>query len=396
MRRLIGILALLFLALLVIACGGQPQTAAPKAAPTDAPKAAAPTTVPAPKATDAPKAAAPTAVPTTAPAAPKATDAPKAAAPATAPAAKATDAPKAATRGKTRLSIATGGTGGVYYPYGGGLAQLLGANISTIDAAAEVTPASVDNMKLLQAGRADLAFTLADTAYDAFEGRGPFQASGKVPVRALAVLYSNYMHIVASEESGIRTVADLKGKRVSMGAAGSGTEIKGNRVLEATGLNPDTDITRERLGVAESAAAMKDKKLDAFFWDGGLPTAAVLDLAATPNQKIRFIASGDAITKMNEKYGPFYVKLTIPKGTYQGQETDVDVAGTANLLAVNENFDAQLAYDILKTMVDKQTDLGLIHAEAKRFGLPQATVGSPVPFHPGAIKFYAEKGITVK
>ncbi len=389
MRRFLLPLSLLALALVAMACGG--QTAAPSA-PTVAAVvptlAAAATTV----AGVAPTVAA--AAPTVAAAA--TAIAPTVAAVAPTVAAKVTEVAKTTTRGKTRLSIATGGTGGVYYPYGGGLAQLISKNIPNVDAAAEVTPASVDNMKLIQAGRADLAFALADTVYDAFEGRGPFKDSGKVPVRALAVLYSNYMHIIATEESGIKTVADLKGKRVSMGAAGSGTEIKGNRVLEAAGLNPDTDIQRERLGVAESAAAMKDRKLDAFFWDGGLPTAAVLDLAATPNQKIRFISSGDAIAKMNDKYGPFYVKLTIPKGTYQGQDSDVDVAGTANILAVNENFDAQMAYDILKMMVDKQADVAAIHAEARRFGLPQATVGSPVPFHPGAVKFYAEKGITVK
>ena len=390
MRRFLVPLSLLACALVAIACGG--QTATPSAptvaavAPTVA--AAAPTLAAqvAPTVAAAATAVAPTvaaAATTVAGAAPTVV-------------AKVTEVAKTTTRGKTRLSIATGGTGGVYYPYGGGLAQLISKNIPNVDAAAEVTPASVDNMKLIQSGRADLAFALADTVYDAAEGRGPFKDSGKVPVRALAVLYSNYMHIVATEESGIKTVADLKGKRVSMGAAGSGTEIKGNRVLEAAGLNPDTDIQRERLGVAESAAAMKDRKLDAFFWDGGLPTAAVLDLAATPNQKIRFISSGDAIAKMNDKYGPFYVKLTIPKGTYQGQDTDVDVAGTANILAVNENFDAQMAYDILKMMVDKQADVAAIHAEARRFGLPQATVGSPVPFHPGAVKFYAEKGITVK
>lgn len=373
------LIVLTFLMLGLAACGGQPQTAAPAQKPAEAPKSAAPTTA----------AAAPTTASSTTA---KATDAPKAAAaPTTAPA-----APAASGGRRTRLSIATGGTGGVYYPYGGGLAQLISKNIPNVEAAAEVTPASVDNMKLIQSGNADLAFVLADTAYDAVEGRGPFQASGKVPGRALAVLYSNYMHLVATEESGIKTVADLKGKRVSMGAPGSGTEIKANRVLEANGLNPESDVRRERLGVAESAAAMKDRKVDAFFWDGGLPTAAVLDLAATPNQKIRFISHADAIQKMNDKYGPFYVKLTIPKGTYPNQDADVEVAGTANILVVNEKFDAQLAYDILKMMVDKQSDVAAIHSEAKRFGLPQATVGSSIPFHPGAIKFYAEKGITVK
>jgi TRAP transporter TAXI family solute receptor len=351
MRRFALLLTILLSTLALISCGGQPATTtAPSAAPTTA-------------------------------AAPAPTTAPAAAAPAS---------------GKTRLSIATGGTGGVYYPYGGGLAQLLGKNIANLEATAEVTPASVDNMKLIQAGRADLAFTLSDTAYDAYMGRGPFQESGKVPVRALAVLYSNYMHLIATEESGIKTLADLKGKRVSVGAAGSGTEIKANRILEAVSLNPDSDIKRERLGAAESAGAMKDKKIDAFFWDGGLPTAAVTDLAATPNQKLRFIPQDEAIAKMNEKYGPFYVKLNIPKGIYPGQDADVAVAATTNLLAVNENFDASLAYDILKAMVDKQADLGAIHPEAKKFGLPQATVGSPIPFHAGAIKFFGEKGITVK
>ena len=336
-------------------------------------------------------AAPPTAVPTQAPA----TKAPTVAAPPTA-APAATSAAAGPTRARTRLSIVTGGTGGVYYPYGGGLASLISKNVSNVEASAEVTSASVDNMKLIQTAKADIAFTLADTLFDAYDGRGPFKDSGKVPVRALAVLYSNYTHIVATEDAAIKTVADLKGKRVSVGSAGSGTEIIANRILEAAGINPDTDIKRERLGVAESAGAMKDRKIDAFFWSGGLPTAAVLDLAATPGQKIRFLGSADLIGKLTDKYGPFYFKLTMPKTAYPGMDADVDVAGVANLLVVNEKFDASLAYDVLKTMVDKKADLGAIHAEAKNFGLPQATVGSPIPFHAGAIKFYAEKGITVK
>jgi TRAP transporter TAXI family solute receptor len=347
----------------------------------------------APAPTPAPTLAPPTAAPPTAAPAQPTTAPPTAAPPTPVP---PTVAPTATTRPKTRLSIVTGGTGGVYYPYGGGLASLISKNVTNVEASAEVTAASVDNMKLIQSGKADIAFTMADTLYDAYEGRGSFKDTGKVPVRTLAVLYSNYMHVVASEESGIKTLADLKGKRVSMGAPGSGTEIKGNRVLEAVGINPETDIKRERLGVAESAGAMKDKKIDAFFWDGGLPTAAILDLAATPGQKLRFVSSVEAIAKMNEKYGPLYFKLTIPKGTYAGLEADVDVVGIANLLVVHENFDASLAYDIIKMMVDKQADVALIHAEAKRFGLPQATVGSPIPFHPGVIKFYTAKGITVK
>lgn len=329
---------------------------------------------------------APTAAPTAAPptAAPAATTAP--------PAAAAT----ATTRPKTKLSIATGTTAAVYYPYGGGLASLITKNVTNVEASAEATAASVDNMRLIQTGRADLAFTLADTLYDAYKGQGPFKDSGAVPVRALAVLYSNYTHIVVSDDSGIKTIADLKGKRVSTGAPGSGVETIAVRVLGAVGLNIDADLQRQRLSPADSASAMKDRKLDAFFWSGGLPTPAVQDLVNTPGVKVRFLPNVEYIPKLVDTYGPFYFKLTIPKSAYAGMDSDVDVIGVANLLVVNEKFDASIAYDILKMMVDKQSDLALIHDEAKKFGLPQATVGSPIPFHPGAIKFYADKGITVK
>ncbi|MBI3912876.1 MAG: TAXI family TRAP transporter solute-binding subunit [Chloroflexi bacterium] len=360
----------LFSALVIVlaifaACAPAPTPAPTAAPPTAAPAAALPTAAP----TAVPPTAAPTAVPPTI-------------------------APTA--RPKTNLSIVTGTTGGVYYPYGGGLASLIGKNITNVSATAEATSASVDNMKLIQSGKTDLSFTLADTLYDAFAGQGPFKDTGKVPVRSLAVLYSNYTHVIATEESGIKTLADLKGKRVSVGPAGSGTEIIANRILDAAGINPETDIQRQRLSPADSGGAIKDKKLDAFFWSGGLPTAAVLDLTNSPGVKVRFLGTTDVMQKMVDKWGPFYFKLTMKKGTYPGIDADTDVIGVANLLVVNEKFDASLAYDILKMMVDKQADLGLVHAEAKNFGLPQATVGSPIPFHPGAIKYYAEKGITVK
>ena len=167
---------------------------------------------------------------------------------------------------KTRLSIATGGTGGVYYPLGGGLAALISKHIQGVEATAEVTTASVDNMKLLHTGKVAIAFTLPDTAWEAHQG----QLKGlqeKVPVRTLAALYSNYLHIVALEGSGVNSMTDLKGKRVSTGAPGSGTEIKGLRVMEAYGLSPKDLRSQDRLGAAESAGALKDRKIDAFIWD---------------------------------------------------------------------------------------------------------------------------------
>ncbi len=170
-----------------------------------------------------------------------------------------------------RLSIATGGTGGVYYPLGGGMANIISKYIPYTEATAEVTTASVDNCRLVGAGKAELALIMADTGWDAYQGRAQFKE--KVPLRTVAVLYPNNMHVVTLEGKGIEKVTDLKGKRVSTGAPGSGTEVMALRVIEAYGLDPTKDMTRDKLGVSESAGALKDRKIDAFFWVGGLPTA---------------------------------------------------------------------------------------------------------------------------
>lgn len=294
-----------------------------------------------------------------------------------------------------RISIATGGTGGVYYPLGGGMASILSKYIPYLEATAEVTTASVDNCLLVGKGKADLALIMADVGWDAYQGKGKFKE--KIPLRTVAVLYPNNMHIVTIEGTGIEKVSDLKGKRVSTGAPGSGTEVKGLRVLEAYGLDPDKDIKRDRLGVAESAGALKDRKIDAFLWDGGLPTAAITDLAATPGIKIKIIGHADAIPKMREKYGPLYIKGIIPAKTYPGQDTDVPVAVIWNLLICNENMKPDVAYDIVKTLFEHKTELVAVHREARWLSLePQAAGGSPIPFHPGAIRYFTEKGIKVK
>jgi uncharacterized protein len=294
---------------------------------------------------------------------------------------------------KVRLSIATGGTGGVYYPYGGGMAAVLSRHLPGVEATAEVTAASVDNCKLVAAQKADMAFVMADVVYDAFMGTGKFKE--KLPVRNLAVLYANFMHIVTLDGKGISTVADLKGKKVSTGAPGSGTEVKAFRVLEANGINPEKDITRDRLGATESAGALKDRKIDAYFWDGGLPTASVLDLGATPGIKIKLIGHDDSIPKMITKYGPLYFKSTVPKNTYPGVATDTFVAAVANLLICNEKMDPALAYNILKTFFTNKPELVAVHKEATHLTLESAVEGSPIPFHPGAVKFFKEKGMKI-
>ncbi|HEX9494127.1 MAG TPA: TAXI family TRAP transporter solute-binding subunit [Candidatus Limnocylindria bacterium] len=292
--------------------------------------------------------------------------------------------------GKT-LNIVTGGTGGVYIVYGAGLADVLSKKMK-VAASAQSTPASVDNMKLIRDGKADLAFTLADTAYDAINGKNRFAPpEAKVDAKTIAVMYSNYMHIVAKTSGGINTVADLKGKRVSIGAAGSGTETKGIRILEAYGLNATTDIQPQRLNAQDSADALRDGKIDAFFFDGGLPTSAVTDIANST--AVKLIDQTDAVAKMNAKYGNFYFAAKIPKGTYKGNDTDVVTAGVANLLVVPSAFDAAFVKAILTSMFDNQPDLVLVHPEAKNLKLDTATQGSPIDFHPGAIDFYKAKGV---
>ncbi len=290
------------------------------------------------------------------------------------------------------ISIGTGGTGGVYYPLGGGLANVLTKSIPGLQATAEVTGGSVDNLKLIGAGRSEVGFSMVDAALDAEKGQDKFKGS-PVPVRTLMVLYPNQMHVVSIEGTGINTMADLKGKRVSTGSGGSATEVMAFRVIEAAGLDKDKDMKRERLGVAESVNALKDKKIDAFFWVGGLPTAAVTDLGATPGVKIKLVDHGDLAKKMNEKYGNLYASSTIKAGTYPGQTTDNVNTVVWNILVANANMPDQMAYDIVKTVIDKKADLVAVHGEAKNFSVEnQVKDYSPIPWHPGAVKYFKEKG----
>jgi uncharacterized protein len=293
-----------------------------------------------------------------------------------------------------RLSIATGGTGGVYYPLGGGMANVISKYISYIEATAEVTSASVDNCLLVGNGKADLALVMADTAIDAAEAKGKFKE--KLPIQTAAVLYPNNMHVVTVEGKGIQKVSDLKGKRVSTGSPGSGTEVMALRVLEAYGINPDKDLTRDKLGAGESAGALKDGKIDAYFWVGGFPTASVMDLGATPGVKLKLIPHDDAVAKMKEKYGPIYVKGQIPAKTYPGQDADVPIAVVWNLLICSQKMKDKVVYDVLKALFDHKPDLVAVHKEAENLLLDSQKDGSPIPFHAGAIRFFAEKGVKVQ
>ena len=293
------------------------------------------------------------------------------------------------------LSIATGGTGGVYYPMGGGIAAVLSKFVPGMQATAEVTGGSVDNLKLIGSGKPYIGFTMTDAGLDAYKGEEKFKGN-KVPLRTLMILYPNRMHVVSVEGRGVNKIADLKGKRVSTGSPGSATEVMAFRVIEAAGLDKDHDMKRERLGAAESVNAIKDGKIDAFFWVGGLPTAAITDLANTPNTKIKMIDHADLVPAMNKKYGNLYVQDTIPKETYKGMDADNHQATVMNILVANESMDDKTAYNIVKAIFDHRDDIIAVHKEAANFKLEnQKASASPIPFHPGAVKYFAEKGVKV-
>src|SRR6478752_1021889 len=265
-------------------------------------------------------------------------------------------APAALAQASTKISITAGGTGGVYYPLGGGMANVLSKYVPGLQATAEVTGGSVDNLKLLGTGKSEVGFAMVDAGQDAYKGEDKFKGH-KVPLRTLMVLYPNRMHVVTVEGKGINKFSDLKGKRVSTGSPGSATEVMAFRLIEAAGMDKDKDLKRERLGVAESVNAIKDGKIDAFFWVGGLPTAAVSDLANTPGTKIKLIDHAELVAAMNKKYGNLYVQDAIPKETYKGMDQDNRQATVQNILVAHESMDEKTAYNIVKAMFDHKADI---------------------------------------
>lgn len=286
-----------------------------------------------------------------------------------------------------RLSIATGGTTGVYYVYGGGLAKQLSANIANTQATASVTSASVENIKLLATGKADIGFSQIDTAADAVNGKDTFTA--KQPIKAIARIYDNYAHVVVAPGVTAAKVADLKGKRVSLGPANSGTQVVARRMLQAAGLNPDTDVTKQQLSINEAVQAAKDGTIDAFFWVGGLPTSGITDLA-TSRPDMKLLDASDVLGKLRSTYGEQYVGLDVDLSTYKLSGT-IKTVGVANVLLVPDKMSDQLAYDITKTLFEKKAELSAVHPEAKKLDLKLGQQVAPVELHPGAARYYKEK-----
>ena len=291
--------------------------------------------------------------------------------------------------GEGRLSIATGGSGGVYQVYGGGLAEVLTDELPDSPTTAETTSASVDNLLLVAGGDSDIAFTLGDTAIDAVRGDEAFPR--KEPLRALGTLYPNITQVVVKADSGIESIEDLKGKTVSIGAPNSGTEIIALRMMEVAGLDPDEDIAKRGLGVGESAQAIRDGSIDAFFWSGGVPTAAVTDLSTTDD--IRLLPTDAYLDGLREKYGEAYQEAEIDGGEYSGVDDPVKTVGVPNLLMVHKGMSDDLAYDITKALYDNKKRLAEIVPSAEKLDPKTGReLVKPVKMHPGARRYYAEAG----
>ncbi len=296
----------------------------------------------------------------------------------------------------TQMSIATGTTGGVYYPLGGALANYLSRGIPGMSATAEVTGGSTANFQLLGAGRVGLLFGQVDAAVDAVRGAGPFRGR-VVPARAIAVLYTNRMQVVTTTATGIRSMTDLRGKRVSTGAPGSATELFAFRLIEAAGLDRERDFrARERLSPAESTNAIRDGKLDAYFFVSGVPTSAITDLAATPGTTIHLVDHADLHQKIVERNGPVYFPEEIPAGTYPGQTAANKQLSVANILAVREDMANDMVTNILRITWDNREDWARVHPEARNFTLAaQKSAAAGIPWHPAAEAFWRAAGASL-
>ncbi len=285
------------------------------------------------------------------------------------------------------LSIATGGTGGVYYPLGGGFATMIRDNIEGYDATVQETNASVDNMLLIENGAAQLAFAVGDVVSDAVEGVNDFDGNA-IEVCSLGNTYNNFMQAVTVDGTGIEGVADMEGKVVSVGAPGSATEVAALRILEAAGIDPESGFERRQLGAAETVAALRDGTIDAGFSSGGLPTGALIDLASDGDMSLLNI--GEYAEQLATEYGEYYVEEDIPADTYEGQTEAVSAIASPNILVASPTMDEELQYNITAAIFDNVEALTQVHPAAVE--LDAATAGdiAYVDTCPGAQRYFDE------
>ena len=295
----------------------------------------------------------------------------------------------ATARAEQFINILTGGTSGVYYPIGVALSKIYGENIPDARPQVQATKASVENLNLLQTGRGELALALGDSVKFAWEGNA--EAGFNAPLtklRGIAAVYPNYIQIAATGESGVKTLADLKGKSLSVGAPKSGTELNARTILAAAGLSYADLSKTEYLPFAESVELLKNRQLDATLQSAGLGVASIKDLATALPTTIVAVPA-DVV----EKIGAPYIAATIPAGTYEGQTEPVPTAAVVNFLITHEDVSEETAYQMTKLMFDNLGELTAAHNAARAISLESALNGMPVPLHPGAERYYREVGV---
>ncbi|GBC62411.1 C4-dicarboxylate ABC transporter substrate-bindi ng protein [Desulfonema ishimotonii] len=290
------------------------------------------------------------------------------------------------------VSIGTGGTGGVYYPYGGGVAEIWNKYVDGVKAVAEVTGASVENTKLCHKGETLFGAIMSDVAYQAYQGTGKFEGKPK-KILGMFVMYPNVFHMVAPKKLGMKDIGEIKGKKVSVGAPGSGTEFMSRLVLEqALGLDYE-QFNPFRLSFTETANALKDNTVDVGIWAVAPPTSSIMDLATTHDIMILPFTEAQ-VRKITEKF-PFYSGYTLPANLYKGQETDVYTPSVWNTFICNAELDEELVYKLTKAVFEHQAYLISIHPFAKNTTPENTVKHSVIPLHPGSVKYLKEKGLTV-
>lgn len=287
------------------------------------------------------------------------------------------------------INVLTGGTSGVYYPLGVALSKIYGDNIAGARTQVQATKASVENLNLLQAGRGEIGFSLGDSVQMAWDGNKEAGFPGKLDkLRGIAAIYPNYIQIVASQDSGVKTLAELKGKSLSVGAPKSGTELNARAILKAAGMGYDTLGKTEYLPFAESVELIKNRQLDATLQSAGMGVASIRDLATSVKINVVAVPAADV-----EKIGAPYMAAVIPAGTYEGQTEDVPTAAVGNFLITHEGVSDETAYQMTKLLFDNLPALSAAHAAAKAIDVKKALDGMPIPLHPGAERYYKEIGV---
>ena len=289
---------------------------------------------------------------------------------------------------ETKLVLATGGTAGTYYPFGGAMAKIWNSKIPGMNVTAQTTGASAENIRLVNKKEAELALVQSDTLDFAFNAKEAFKEPLK-EMGAIAVLYPEIIQVVVRADSPAKSFADLKGMKIGVGAPGSGTEANFRQLLDIYGLSKD-DIKGQYLSFSESAEQFKDRHIDAFIVVAGIPNSAIVDIATQHDIRILNIA-GDAAKKLSEKY-PFLAPAKIPANTYKNQAQDVETVAVNAVLIAGKELPVDVVYNLTKTLFENQADLASAHAKGKELNLQAAVKGVSIPFHPGAEKYYKEKG----